>query len=252
MHFRKRFTTLLAGVTALLAQTGLLATELQFEYAAQSLTVTGAISSPANREILGQTAASLFPATKVSFDVDVASGLPPTWSLITDQTLRALEYSYSATATISESVIVIRGATNEPEAMRATLDRLRTFLPANMQLQSNVAAMASTQSFESMCRQLFAAALEERSIVFAERSIQLSTSAFGLLDALAELSHDCPAAHVTVTGSGDGGDSTAITGRHRADSVVAYLSGRGMHRDRLSARGSADQTDRRIRFQIRF
>lgn len=243
---------LLAGVAALLAQTNSLAAELQFEYAAQMLTVSGAISSPTNREILGQTAARLFPATDIAFNVDVASGLPPTWSLITDQTLRALEHSYSATATISDTAVVIRGTTSEPAAMRAALSRLRTFLPADMQLQSNVAAMASTQSFESMCRQLYAAALQERSIVFAARSTRLSSSAFGLLDTLAELSHDCPTARITVTGSGDGGDSSAITGRHRADSVLAYLSDRGVQRDRLSARGSADQTDRRIRFQIRF
>ncbi len=216
------------------------------------LSIRGVISSAGHEQILRQTAARQFPDSEIEIDLDIGPGLPPAWSLITDQTLRALAHTQSATAEITPEWIILRGVTSDPAAWFAVLARLETLLAPDIAVESAVNPFSNGQSFSSLCRQLFAAAFRSRKIEFAERIKTLSSSAYGLLDELAELGTDCPSAIISITGNGDGGPSNQQDGRQRAEAVAAYLKGRGFDPSRLQAVGAETSPNRRIVFSVSF
>ena len=216
------------------------------------LTIRGGVSSAGHEQILRQTTARLFPDSQPEIDLDIRSGLPSAWSLITDLTLQALSRTQASTATITPDVIELRGYTTNASAWFDALSRLEKHLPHSMELRSSVSSISARQSFSSMCRQLFAAALRSHRIEFAEGSNTLSSSAHGLLDELTELGMDCPAAAIRITGSGDGGPASQHAGKQRAEAVVAYMVQRGFDATRLEALGSGTSDNRRIVFAVSF
>lgn len=216
------------------------------------LLLRGVISSAGHEQILRQTAARQFPDAKTEIDLHIGSALPSAWSLITDQTLRALAHTQSATATITPAGIILHGVTSSPTAWFAALTRLEILLAPDIAVESTINPFSNGQSFNSLCRQLFTAAFRNHKIEFAERAKTLSSSAYGLLDELAELGTDCPSASIRITGNGDGGSANQQNGKQRADAVAAYLTGRGFDPSRLQAIGAVISTNRRIVFAISF
>ena len=144
----------------------------------------------------------------------------------------------SATAEITPQKITIRGLSSEPDAWRSAVDLLENNLSPDIVLNTSVALLKNLQSFESVCRGLFATAFRAHRIDFARGSLTLSSSAFSLLDELTELGADCPAAAIAITGNGDGGAANQEKGRRRAEVVLSYLEGRGFDPARLRAHGA--------------
>lgn len=96
-------------------------------------------------------------------------------------------------------------------------------------------------SYEQQCLTLLVAVSSQRPIEFAHASDRLKSSAFSLLDGLAETAADCPATSISITGHTDSsGDerSNLILSKARAQSVVAYLVARGIAADRLRPFGA--------------
>jgi len=216
------------------------------------LAIRGDTSSAGHERVLQRTVSRLFPDTQLETVLKTRSGLPSSWSLITDLTLQAMSHTQSSTARITPDGIELRGFTADASAWFSAIDRLEKHLPVDMPLHSLVHPVSARQSFSSMCRQLFAAALRSHRIEFAKGSNTLSSSAHGLLDELAELGMDCPAAAISITGSGDGGPTSQHTGRQRAETVAAYLRERGLDGARLQIFGSTTSDNRRIVFAVSF
>jgi len=216
------------------------------------LIISGDTSSAGHEQVLLQTASRLFPDTRLETKLETRFGLPSSWSLITDLTLQALSHTQSSSAEITPHGIELRGFTTDAAAWSAAIDRLEKRLPVDMPLHSLVHPVSARQSFSSMCRQLFAAALHSHRIEFAKGSNTLSSSAHGLLDELAELGMDCPSAAISITGSGDGGPTSQQAGRQRAEAVAAYLRERGIDQARLQTFGSETSDNRRIVFAVSF
>ena len=80
---------------------------------------------------------------------------------------------------------------------------------------------------------------------FEKSSDTIGTSARSLLDEIVEIAFDCPSLMISVTGHTDNTGNEASNralSKARAESVVAYLSERGIDPGRLSAAGAGSDT----------
>lgn len=216
------------------------------------LSLRGVISSTGHEQILRRTVARQFPDIRTEIDLDISSELPASWSLTTDQTLRALVHTQSATATITSGRIVLRGITSSPDAWFAALGHLEMLLAPEVSIESAVNPFSNAKSFDSLCMQLFTAAFRNHNIEFARGSKILSTSAYGPLDEVVELGTDCPSAKITISGNGDGGPANQPNGKQRAEAVAAYLARRGLAPSRLQTVGAKTSPSRHIIFSVSF
>jgi outer membrane protein OmpA-like peptidoglycan-associated protein len=118
--------------------------------------------------------------------------------------------------------------------------------------------------FDKLCRQLMGQVAEEGNVEFAQSSATISTRSAGILDEIVEIATDCPTIEITITGHTDNtGDeeTNRRLSQARAESVVTYLTERGISRERLTANGvgsdapiasNEDSAGRRVNRRIEF
>lgn len=216
------------------------------------LTIKGIVSSPGHADILKRTAAEQFSGLTVEFELDTGRNLPPAWSRTTNLALQAMSNTQSATAEISPTTITMRGFTGDAKTWHDGLGALQRYLPTGTRLHDEVSPLNAGQSFESMCRQVFANALKSRRIVFQAGSDALSTSAYALLDELTELAFDCPTAVVSVAAGGDDNEPGSALGTSRVNAIAEYLVGHGVPSARIRTTESGNARARRAIFSITF
>ena len=155
--------------------------------------------------------------------------------------------------------------------MPRSLDPALTVAVLALVFASNVAAKENGQKsaqFVSLCQNLMGQVLQQASLSFAKSSDKIPTSAQSVLDEIVEIAFDCPALLISVTGHTDNTGNEATNralSKARAESVVAYLTERGIDPLRLSADGVGSDTpiasndnaagrqmNRRIKFDLSF
>ena len=120
--------------------------------------------------------------------------------------------------------------------------------------------------FNSLCENLMNQVLQDATVSFTRSSVDIGTSALAMLDEIVEIAFDCPSLKIAVTGHTDSKGTEALNralSKARAESVVAYLTDRGIESDRLSAFGAGSdapiasndhrtgrQINRRIEFKL--
>ncbi len=120
--------------------------------------------------------------------------------------------------------------------------------------------------FNRLCEELMRQVLQQGNVEFAESSAELGTNALGTLDEIVEIAFDCPSLSITVTGHTDNTGNEAANralSKARAESVVTYLTKRGIEPERLTASGVGSavpiasnedalgrQVNRRIEFEV--
>ncbi len=121
---------------------------------------------------------------------------------------------------------------------------------------------------DTLCEELMGRVVQQADLIFEKSSDKIGTSARSLLDEIVEIAFDCPSLMITVTGHTDNTGNEAgnrALSKARAESVVAYLSERGIEKERLSATGAGSDTpiasnedvagrqeNRRIEFEVGF
>ncbi len=129
----------------------------------------------------------------------------------------------------------------------------------------NVSADQSAH-LDNYCEELMSRVLQQADLNFEKSSDKIGTSSRSLLDEIVEIAFDCPSLTISVTGHTDNTGSEAgnrALSKARAESVVAYLTERGIDPGRLSAAGAGSdtpiasnedaagrQTNRRIEFDL--
>ena len=213
------------------------AAEIEFSvaYYGGRLTLQGDVGSTANEAILRNSISRLFPDAETSINLRWRSDLPPGWALAADLTLQAVSSSQSATALVSTKRVYLRGISTDGESWDKALERLREALPPGMKLQSDVVVLHGGESHSRQCKLLFDAAVRSRKIRFAPSSTKLGSDAFALLDEIAEIAFDCPAAIFTITGHSDGGVGAAAgqLAMARTRTIIDYMRTRGIDERRL-------------------
>ena len=129
----------------------------------------------------------------------------------------------------------------------------------------NASADESVQQ-DKLCEEMMSRVVQHAELNFEKSSDTIGTSARSLLDEIVEIAFDCPSLMISVTGHTDNTGNEASNralSKARAESVVAYLSERGIDPGRLSAAGAGSDTpiasnedatgrqeNRRIEFEV--
>ena len=118
--------------------------------------------------------------------------------------------------------------------------------------------------FSSLCESLMNQVLQDATVGFTRSSVDIRTSAMAMLDEIVEIAFDCPTLMISVTGHADSWGSETLNralSKARAESVVAYLTERGISSERLSAIGAGSDapiasndnaTGRQVNWRIEF
>ena len=160
--------------------------------------------------------------------------------------------------------------------MRRSLDSALAVVALSLLFAGNVESEEITQElvelapdsvrFNRLCEILMNQVLRDATVSFARSSVDIGTSALAMLDEIVEIAFDCPSLMIAVTGHTDNSGDEALNralSQARAESVVAYLTDRGIESDRLSAIGAGSdapiasndhragrQVNRRIEFEL--
>lgn len=234
---------------------------------AAGLAVSGSASSDAHETILRETARSVLgddTSESQSFDMSVDALTPPGWSLVTEMVLRALLTTSNASAEITPQAVAIEGISADADRWQAAMQRVDAALLDGMSLRQQVIAVDQQASYETLCRRQFLQIARDNRIRFFNSGSVINSDAYRSLDALVELSAQCPDLMIEVIGhtdsSGEEAANLAIS-EARAAAVVAYMESRGMPGHRLSARGAgssrplvtdANRNARRLNRRVEF
>lgn len=238
------------------------------EYRSSRLTITADISSAGHEIILRRVADDLFSHAQRQFTFQQHDSLPPAWALLTELTLRAIAQTYSSTATISPTTIIVRGITADKTAWNIAAARLEKKLFSGIHLQLDVIEIPPRGTLQMQCSQVFRAALMKNKVEFGPDSAVLGSNAFRLLDQLIQIVTDCPQSTLTITGhtdtSGDETNNQQLSAA-RATAVRNYLTDAGIAAARLQAVGAGSlsplltatnayerRKNRRIEFELLF
>ena len=236
---------------ATLAQTG--TAHLTIDRDDDGLRIAGSGNSSAHetilREVLRQASGPEI-ASNASIALSTGVALPPGWTLVSERALRAVLSTKRARASITPERVTLIGLTSRAEKTRAMVQRLATALPTGMQLQHDVTALGSDQSYVDLCRQQFERLTDGLSIEFGNSDAEVRPDAYRKLDGIVELASQCPSLRFEVVGhtdhSGDD-DANRIISEGRAEAVRRYLSARGLPDERLRTRGAGSSEPRMAR-----
>ncbi len=121
--------------------------------------------------------------------------------------------------------------------------------------EESVEPFPGSTRFNRLCEELMSRVLQQGNVTFAVSSAELGTNAFGMLDEIVEIAFDCPSLSITVTGNSDNtGNETAnhALSKARAESVVTYMTERGIDPARLRACGAGRRISQRVGFELTF
>ena len=240
---------------------------LIFEVSKSKVAIRGDVSSAAHSSILRQQALALFPEKTTAFDLTEKPALPAGWALISEITLWAITSTYSSITEIRPDSISISGMTANQVTWQESITRMKKHLLPGMQLNQKVEAVGSPISHSKLCERILVNATRDAKIEFTISSATLRSSALPALDKLIQLMTDCPLKTIRIAGhtdsTGESASNLAVS-LARAESVSAYLVGRGIHADRIAVRGAgytepldtaesyrAHQINRRIEIEIK-
>jgi outer membrane protein OmpA-like peptidoglycan-associated protein len=217
----------------------------------ERVVLSGAAPSENTKAELMVTAARAFPSAERIDDMHVAGGAAsPAFSDMAHEAVRALARLNSGEARIVDQQIAIigdggqggvdmvRAAFAEPPApfrvrLAVTVDGLDVEHP---ELQGLNLASGDAEA----CERAFDRLMERNVITFAAGSAAIDPSSREVLDALASVALRCDRFSIEVAGHTDnqgGRELNMDLSRRRADAVASYLSGQGVARSRLNARG---------------
>jgi hypothetical protein len=224
---------------------------------ASAVSLTGQISSVAHEVILRDVLSQRDSRMTVTIDLNGADRTPPGWALVTELALRAALWTQFSETLVTGEEISIRGITADPASWTTALAMLKKSLLPGMRLKTQVIEVAPVD-FEGLCLRQFKAVLKNRKIEFGAGAAAIDSSAQSLLDSLIETAVDCPKAIIFVHANGDGPASVAgnrLLGKARAQSIVDYMTGRGVYPARLQmlpAESQSGEHPRQAFFAVSF
>jgi OOP family OmpA-OmpF porin len=211
----------------------------------------GAAPSEAAREALVAAAARAFPSGEPADEMHVAGGAPsPLFVDMASDAVRLLAGLRVGEARIVDDQIVFIGDGDQagvgaiqrrfespPAPFRSRLALTIDGLDLdNPELQGLNLASGDAETGERACDRM----MERNVINFAQGSAAIDPSSRQILNALASVALRCDRFSIEVAGHTDnqgGRELNMDLSRARADAVAAYLSGQGVSRSRLTARG---------------
>jgi OOP family OmpA-OmpF porin len=226
------------------------------------IVLSGAAPSENARSRLMATATQAFLNAETVDEMHVAGGAPSArFTDIAESAVRLLARMNTGEARIVDHQVVFIGDGNQ-----AAVDALRNqFADPPAPFRSRLAVTIDGLDVEhpelqglnlaagdaETCERAFDRMMERNVINFAAGSSAIDPSSRAVLDALASVALRCDRFSIEVAGHTDnqgGRELNMDLSRQRADAVAVYLSGQGVARSRLTARGyGPDRPSRRAR-----
>lgn len=215
------------------------------------LVLSGAVPSESAKASVLATARRAFANTEFVDQMRVAGGAPaPSFTDVARDAVRLLAGLHTGEARVVDSQLVFIGD-GSAESVRAIQS---AFADAPTPFRSRLALTVEGLDVEhpelqglnlsdgdaETCERAFDRMMERNVITFAEGSATIDPSSRRVLDALASVALRCDRFSIEVAGHTDNTgarEANMELSRRRADAVSAYLSGQGVARERLTARG---------------
>jgi outer membrane protein OmpA-like peptidoglycan-associated protein len=208
------------------------------------LTIAGHTRSANHELTLRRLAEKLFPHFELRFEFRPMGLVPDWWNDATAGMLRLVATTIAPTATLGEDTLQVAALVRNQSAVAQQLRLLHKLLPDAHEMQVRLRPAVAQLPESELCKRQFAA-FEAGPIQFEESGTVLRTSAFPVLDRIVTMADACRSATVTVTGHTDSSGPEGWNRQlsfERAGAVAAYLTERGLRRDRILTRGAGSST----------
>ncbi len=203
------------------------------------LVLSGFTASAKHEQALARIIAKEFGASAPTLRYRPGVLLSDEWVPVTTQLLSALATTQSASATVTEHAITIRGVSSTPEPWYEHLNALRNVLPEKMTIDHDVVIVGDVSSLSALCERAFARSLGT-AIEFRQSSVEIRTSSYATLDRIVEVANDCRAGAIAIRGHSDATGDEAWNrqlSRARAQAVADHLITRGIEASRFVVAG---------------
>jgi len=230
------------------------------------LQINGTSTSAAHETALLKLAAEHFDDYEIQTQFRPGIVVGDYWAATTNRLLHTLAALNSAEAEMDRRSIRIRGVTSDMDTFAAHVESLRTVLPKEIDLSTDVLVVKSAVSFGELCGRAFSEIVLQP-VSFKQSSAEIRPRSSVTLDRLTDLAHDCQDIIIAITGHSDAsGDESwnRQLSRARAQAVADQIVQRGIDPQRLivTGLGSAEpvadnstahgrELNRRIEFELR-
>ena len=245
------------------------------------LLLTGYVPDAATHTRIVKLAQDKFGAGKVIDQLKEIAGAPTGWSQSVTAGLSNLQQLDQGVAKWVDHNLNISGKVASESIKTQVTNQVKTALPDGYQsvinLSSPAPVIAEPEPVPQMsieekvsaisCQEQFTGLLSNSIINFRTGSAEISTDSYALLDKLAAIAEECPAAKITIEGHTDSRGAESYNqqlSQNRAQAVVDFLVSKGVDATRLTAVGFgenapiADNTtsegralNRRIEFTVK-
>jgi len=213
--------------------------DFSIEFHRGKLVLSGFTASAKHEQALARIIAEDFGTSKPTLRYRPGVLLSDDWVPLTTQLLSAFATTQSASATVTEHAITIRGVSSTPEPWYQRLNALRNVLPGKMTIDHDVVIVNNTSSLSTLCERAFAHSLGS-AIEFRQSSVEIRTSSYVTLDRIVEVANDCRTGVIAIRGHSDATGDEAWNrqlSRARAQAVADQLSARGIDAGRFVVAG---------------
>jgi len=230
------------------------------------LDIEGTTGSSAHESGLLKIVTDQFAGTDSQTRFLPGVALAEQWETASIRLLYALAATESATATMHENRIEVRGVTSDANTLVSRFKFLRDSTGDGLTIEQDFIVISNSSSLDALCRRNLSHALTEP-VLFRQSSTEIRTSSYAVLDKIIEVANDCRDSAIGITGHSDASGNETWNRRlsvTRAQAVASYITRGGIEPARLQVAGLgsavpiADNAtaqgrsiNRRIEFELR-
>jgi len=222
------------------------------------LLLTGYVPDAETRARIVKLAQDKFVGGKVIDQLKEFTGAPAGWSQSVIAGLTNLKLLDRGVAEWSNNTLSISGDVASESVKTKVTKQLKAALADGYKTVLNLTAPALTpvpvitkpmttvdKVAAISCQDQFAGLLSNSIISFRTASAEVAVDSYVLLDQLASIAGECPAASITIEGHTDSRGAESFNqslSQNRAQSVVDYLTNQGVDANRLTAAGFGESS----------
>jgi len=230
------------------------------------LDIEGTTASSAHESGLLQIVTDQFAGTDSQTRFLPGVALAEQWETASKRLLYSLAATESATATMHEDRIEVRGVTSDANMLASRFEFLRDGIGDGFTIEQDFIVISNSVSLDALCYRNLSHAVTEP-VLFRQSSTDIRTSSYAVLDKIIEVANDCRDSAIAITGHSDSsGNETwnRLLSVARAQAVANYIARGGIEPTRLQVEGLgsavpiADNAtaqgrsiNRRIEFELR-
>ena len=203
------------------------------------LVLSGFTASDEHEQALARIIGEEFSVTEPTLRYRAGVALSDDWAPATTYLLSAFAATESASASVTEQRIEIRGVTSTPDLWLSRLSALRNVLPEQMTIDHEVLIVDHPGPLSVLCERAFSQSLDA-AIDFRQSSVDIRMSSYATLERIVEVANDCRGGTIAIRGHSDASGNEAWNrqlSRARAQAVADHLAARGIDANRLIVAG---------------